>query len=109
MKKLETYFVKNGYNHLIVWRDEDYAISKLTHTCSGTFVCYEAYKIKKTKERILFGKVVEASELTPSNEEWGIDGFTVQTLEQAHEKINLLKEKKIKNEKRGNKRTTKVH
>ena len=93
MKQLETTFKKNSFIHNIVWRDADYAITKLTDPDTGRFVCFEAFKIRKKPESKLGGRVLPASEITPSNEQWGKYGYTVYTLEQAHNKINILKNK----------------
>jgi hypothetical protein len=94
MKQLEATYTKNGYNHEIVWRDEDYAITKLTDTDTGRFSCYEAFKVKKRKPSTIKGKIIEGGETTPCNEEWGKTGYTVMTLEKAQIKINELKNRK---------------
>lgn len=93
MKPLEPKYTKNGYDHEIVWRDADYAITKLTDTDSGNFSCYEAFKIKKRKTSMIGDRTIEGGETTPSNEEWGTHGYTVHKLEEAHIKINQLKNK----------------
>lgn len=93
MKLLETTFNKNSYTHEIIWRDSDYAITRLTDQDSGKFVCYEAFRIRKKKDTKIGNRFIPASEMTPSNEEWGLYGYTTRTEAQAKQKINLLKNK----------------
>lgn len=93
MKTLKEQFVKNGYLHTMVWRDNEYVITKLTDKFSGMFVCYEAFKVKIHKPST-FSFNSEAFESSPSNEVWGKTGYSVHTLDEAHKKINQLKQKK---------------
>lgn len=94
MKTLPTKFKKNSYDHEVIWRDETHAITKLTEPSTGKIVCYEAFEIQKTENVYIKNRLVEASESTPSNERWGKLGFTLRNVEDAHKKINQLKNAK---------------
>lgn len=94
MKTLPTQYRKNGYDHEIIYRDTSYVISRLTSSGTNKFICLEVFKVKIQKPSQLFGNYTEDTETTPSNEEWGTDGFTVYTMEQALEKIEWLKRSK---------------
>jgi hypothetical protein len=91
MKTLERVYNKNGYEHHLVWRDEDYAITEIKDPETSRVVCYECFKIKFRKEHSIKGKLMPASETCPGNEEWGTHGYSVYNLQQAIDKINLLK------------------
>lgn len=100
MIKLPQIYQKNGYAHEIIFRDEVYAITKLTSNEDGRFICYEVFKIKKNKTTTLKGSIVEARESTPSNEAWGKDGYSVRTLEDAYKKIEIFKQRQWKSGKK---------
>lgn len=100
MIQLPQTYKKNGYQHEIVFRDDVYAITKLTSIEDGRFICYEVFKIKKTKTITLNNNIIEARETTPSNEAWGKDGYSVRTLEDAYKKIELFKQRKWKSGKK---------
>ena len=100
MIKLEQTYKKNGYQHEIVFRDEVYAITKLTSMEDGRFICYEVFKIKKSNTFTIKGSIIEAREATPPNEAWGRDGYSVRTLEDAYKKIELFKQRQWKNGKK---------
>jgi hypothetical protein len=94
MKTLPSKYEKNSYIHYVEWRDEDYAITRLEEPSTGHFVCYEAFKIQKNPTVSIKNNIVEGSETSPSNERWGKYGYTVTTLERAHQKINEIKNRK---------------
>ena len=51
---------------------------------------FEVVRIQRREERFAFGKVLPASEVMPSAERWGKDGWTYADLEQAREKFRAL-------------------
>jgi hypothetical protein len=94
MRELPNKYEKNSYDHYLVWRDEDHAITRVVEPSDGHFVCYEAFKIQKNPTVTLKNGVVEGRETSPSNERWGKYGYTVTTLERAFDKINELRNRK---------------
>lgn len=95
MKRLPETFMKNSYKHVIIWRDADYAITEVRDEHTNKLYCLEAFEIQKHKETTIKGSLVEAREATPSNEEWGIKGFTVSNMTDAQLKIGFLRSNKI--------------
>lgn len=87
-------YKKNGYNHEVIFRENDYIISKLTSFESGRFICYEAFKVRKNKSVEILGSVIEEKETSPSNEEWGTYGYSVHTYQEALNKIECLKNRR---------------
>jgi hypothetical protein len=94
MRKLPTIYNKNGYEHQVLWRDEEFAITEVRDLETKMVYCFEAFKIKVRKPSEIKGKNYPASESSPCNESWGVYGFTLPTLEKAKNKINQLKLKK---------------
>jgi len=87
---LKTNYVRNGYKHSLVWRDEKFAIVEMRDKISNNFICYEAFQIRIKKNG--FGSPDDyPQECWPDDERWGSRGFSVYTLEQAHKKIELMK------------------
>ena len=72
MRKLEIQFYKNGYHHQQVYRQGDIAIYELTSLETGRILGYEVFEVQKFPERIIKGKMIDESEGTPSNEQWGL-------------------------------------
>ena len=106
MVKLKNEFYRAGYNHKILWRDEDYAVTELTDAEIGKVVCLEVFKIRIRKSGPPQSKSEYPRESIPGDEAWGVDGYTVYTMEQAHEKINYMRNRKKQNQKQnGSKKT----
>ena len=99
MVKLKEKYSKNGYDHEMVWRDENYAITKLTDSDTGKFVCYEAFRIRIKKSGPEKSTAEYPRECTPSNEEWGKFGFSTFTFEQAKSRIDMMANRKNKSTK----------
>jgi len=97
MVKLKNEYRKNGYDHTILWRDDEYAISKLCDDETGKQVCLEVFKIIIKKTPPPKSTSEYPREATPRDEEWGKYGYTVYTMEQAHEKIDMMRQRSIKN------------
>lgn len=96
MKTLPTKYYKNGYNHEIVYRENDIIISKLTSNENDRILCFEVFKVKIQKPSNFFNTLTEEVEGTPSNEDWGRLGFTVHTMEQALKKVEWLKQTRMR-------------
>lgn len=100
MKRLPNTFMKNSYKHQIIWRDTDYAITEVRDEITNKLYCLEAFEIQKHKEVKIKDSLVEARESTPSNEDWGIKGFTVYNMVDAQLKIGVLKANKSNKKKK---------
>jgi len=90
-KKLQDSFNKNGFTFEQVWREGDFAIYKQTKQGVNK-QWYEAIKITRHNGYKIGGNVIEPSEIYPSNEKWGILGFTCVDLVSAHKKIGYMKD-----------------
>lgn len=95
MVKLKSPYNRNGYNHELVWRDEEYAVSRLTDDETGSFVCLEAFKIRIKKSGHPNSTAEYPREAVPKDEEWGKYGYTVYTLKQALDKITMMRERAL--------------
>jgi len=94
---------KNGFHYELVTRHGDLAIFKQRLRPGVGCLAYEVIRIKKVKECTMFGRIVEAHEATPGNEEWGLHGFTLPTIETARAKLKELERLGEMAEKRGKK------
>lgn len=94
MVKLKTQLSRPGYALQQKWRDDEYAVYELTDAETGKFVCLEVFKIKIRKTGPPQSKSEYPRESIPHDEAWGRDGFSVYTMEKAHEKINFMKNRK---------------
>lgn len=90
MKKLQLQYKKNGYNHRQVYRQDDIAIYELISPETGRILGYEVFEVQHHSERIINGRMIETSEGSPSNEQWGGKGFTVWQFSAAMEKAKRL-------------------
>jgi len=91
MKILEKNFDRKVFNYQQLYRKNNLAIYSQTHRETG-FATYEAIVIKSHNGYEIAGTKIEASEVYPSDTQWGILGWTYQTLEAAQNKINKLEE-----------------
>ena len=89
MKTLATTYGKNGHQFNLVQRDGDVAIYAQDEPANY----FEVFEVQKNKERFVGGRFIEASESTPSNEQWGQQGFTVYGILAANKKAKELREK----------------
>ncbi len=86
---LATEIKQNGGHHYAqAWRDKDFAIYEQRGQLNQ-FIGYEVIKIKKQEANHMFGRDYPARELYPSSEDWGVFGKTVDTLDRAHEVIEV--------------------
>ena len=95
MVKLKNQYKKHGYDHEIIWRDDEYAISKLCDEETGKQVCLEVFRIIIKTDPPPNSTSEFPREAVPRDEEWGKYGYTVHTMEQAHEKVEMMKIRSI--------------
>lgn len=90
MKPLGNTFSKNGFHYQLVTRHDDIAIFRQSREPNSKCFAYEVFFVKKAKECAIAGKVIEAHEAVPGNEEWGVKGWTFSTLEEARQRMRKL-------------------
>ena len=91
MKLLETKFTSNGFNFEQVFREGDFAVYKKWKE-GRDYKGFEAIKIKRHNGYTIAGNYCPPAEMYPSNEQWGVSGFTCLTLQLAFGKIEKMKE-----------------
>jgi hypothetical protein len=91
MKILEKNFERKIFNYEQLYRKGNLAIyaQKNKETGSAT---YEVIIIKSHNGYEIGGVKIEPSEVYPGDSQWGILGWTCQTMEAAKNKINKLEE-----------------
>lgn len=94
MRPLKEQYNKNGYSHKLIWRDGDYAITEAYDVDDNKVRFYESFEIIKNVLAKSGSFMKEDFESTPSNEQWGVKGYTSWTLEEAKNKIEKLKARK---------------
>lgn len=93
VKILEKTFERKVFKYEQLYRKDNLAIYSQTHRDTG-FATYETIIIKNHNGYEIAGVKIEASEVYPSDSQWGIFGWTHQTLERAKNKIKQLEEQK---------------
>jgi hypothetical protein len=74
---LATEFERDGFKYQQIARDGHAAIYEQKWTkCPNPTVCYEVVRIRKRDAFQINGRFVEAAEVYPSSDTWGVDGFT---------------------------------
>lgn len=98
MRKLKSTYKKNGYIHNVLYNDSNFAISEVYDEDTDKVICYEIFQIIKNKSMKIAGREVEPWESCPSNEDWGMKGWTYRTYKEAENKLELIKNKNNENE-----------
>ena len=91
MKILEKTFDRKVFNYEQLYRKDNLAIYSQKHKDTG-FTTYETIIIKSHNGYEIGGVKIEPSEVYPSDSQWGILGWTCQTLDAAKNKIKKLEE-----------------
>jgi hypothetical protein len=89
METLKTHFTKNGFTFEQIKRTGNVAIYKKTKP-EHQFYVYEVIVIEERKPCELFGKLMPATEIYPSSEQWGANGFTAVNIAKAESKMEEL-------------------
>src|SRR5687767_11119901 len=90
MERLKTDYNKNGYTFSQVWRSADTAIYKQILPETGQAIAFEVFEIIVRKETKIGNSVIASGEAVPGNEQWGIKGYTVHTIFEAKQKVEIL-------------------
>lgn len=93
MKILEKQIDFKSFTYNQVYRDGHYAI--YSQGRGNTVYGYEAIRIRSHNGYEIAGVKILPSEIYPSSAKWGIDGYTVSDLTEAHKKILLMKNKEF--------------
>lgn len=88
MKKLETTYRQDGFDHDIVCRNGNIAI--INKSKDGKARGFEVIKIQSHNGFVIAGKTIPASEHPPRSEDWGHEGWTYTTLADAELKFKAL-------------------
>src|SRR5262245_12698069 len=87
-RPLPTQFSRDGFNYQQIARERDAAIYEQTWSgCSSPSICYEVIHIRRREGFHIDGRVVEAAEIYPSSDSWGVDGFTLTSKDAAFSKL----------------------
>jgi len=86
MKQL-TEYAKNGYDYKIIQRENNFAIARGESRISSA-INWEVIEIQSHNGLTMGGVFMPATEFAPSNNQWGIKGWTASNEEQAKEIFN---------------------
>jgi hypothetical protein len=87
-KPLQKEFRRDGFNYRQVAREGRTAIYKQTwNGGSDPKVCYEVVRIRRRNGFQIDGRLVQAAEVYPNSETWGVDGFTLTDKDAAFAKL----------------------
>jgi hypothetical protein len=78
----------DGFTFRQIAREGDVAIyEQKWKGCANPSVAYEVVRIRRREAREIKGKIIEAAEVYPRAEAWGIDGFTLTDKDEAFAKL----------------------
>ena len=87
-KPLASHFGRDGFNYRQIAREGDAAIYEQTWSDrSNPSVCYEVIRIRRRDGFQIDGRFVEAAEVYPNSDSWGVDGFTLTDKDAAFAKL----------------------
>jgi hypothetical protein len=87
-RPLASEFSRNGFNYRQLVREGNAAIYEQSWSgCPDPSVCYEAIRIRRREGFEIDGRFVEAAEVYPNSDSWGIDGFTCTDKDGAFAKL----------------------
>jgi hypothetical protein len=90
-KPLAKEFRRGGFTYKQIARERDAAIYEQTwNGCRNPSVSYEVIRIRRREGFEIGGRVVEAAEVYPNSEAWGVDGFTFTDEEAASAKLSKM-------------------
>jgi hypothetical protein len=90
-KPLSKEFRRDGFHYRQIARESDTAIYEQTWDgCPNPNVAYEVVRIRRREGFEIGGRLVEAAEVYPNSEAWGVDGFTFTDKDAAFAKLREL-------------------
>jgi hypothetical protein len=87
MNLIPSAFTERGFSHREIERKGEWRLFERKGQGSSHF---EVVRIRIRKERETFGKIIPAHEFYPPSESWGIDGFTLNSLDSARRKLETV-------------------
>jgi hypothetical protein len=90
-KPIAKEFCHDGFTFRQIVREGDVAIyEQKWNGCANPSVAYEVVRIRRREAREIKGKIIEAAEVYPRNEQWSECGWTVPDKESAFCKLREL-------------------
>jgi hypothetical protein len=90
-KPLPTQFRHNGFEYRRIAHERNAAIyEQRWGGCADPGVCYEVIRIRRREGFQIDARLVEAAEVYPNSEAWGVDGFTLTDRDAAFAKLREL-------------------
>ena len=90
-KPLRTQFRHNGFEYQRIARERNAAIyEQRWGGCTDPSVCYEVIRIRRRECFQIGPRFIEAAEVYPNAEAWGVDGFTLTDKDAAFAKFRKL-------------------
>jgi hypothetical protein len=90
-KPLPTQFRHDGFEYRRIARERNAAIyEQRWGGCADPSVCYEVIRIRRREGFQIGARLVEAAEVYPNSEAWGVDGWTVLSRDAALEKLREI-------------------
>ena len=81
-------FRHDGFTFRQIVREGDVALYEQTwNGCANPSVAYEVVRIRRREAREIKGKIIEAAEVYPRPEAWGVDGFTLSDRDAAFARL----------------------
>jgi len=90
-KPLPAQFRHDGFEYRQIARERHAAIyEQRWGGCADPSVCYEVIRIRRREGFQIGARLVEAAEVYPNSEAWGVDAWTVLTRDAAFEKLREI-------------------
>ena len=90
-KPLPKQFRHDGFTYRQIAREGDAAIYEQTwNGCENPSVSWEVIRVRRREGFRINGRFVEAAEVYPRSESWGVDGFTFTDKDTAFAKLRQL-------------------
>jgi hypothetical protein len=90
MKKLDKEFESAGFKYKQIHREDMYAIYERCYSNNINKIHYEAIRIQSHNGIIIAGNKIAPSEFYPSNNSWGLHGFTCLTKQDAYKRLDRM-------------------
>jgi hypothetical protein len=90
-RPLPKQFNRDSFTYRRIARKRQAAIYEQTcNECSEPHVCFEVIRIRRREAVEVAGKYIEAAEVYPKSEAWGVDGWTVRDRNTAFKKLREI-------------------
>jgi len=90
-KRLPTQFQRNGFTYRQIARERNAAIyEQRSAKCVELSISYEVIRVRRREGFQIGSRFVEAAQIYPNSEAWGVDGFTFVSKDAAFAKLRVL-------------------